>query len=105
MQRKNFIRTIENFTCDYCGTQVIGNGYTDHCPECLYSKHVDEGIPGDRLSRCQGLLEPVGLRTKEGKQQIEYRCLKCGKLSYCKTTTHDNPDALLRVSQGLPSLP
>ncbi|HCR42265.1 TPA: hypothetical protein DIV45_02815, partial [Patescibacteria group bacterium] len=41
MDRKNFIRTKEDFTCENCGHRVKGSGYTNHCPKCLYSQHVD----------------------------------------------------------------
>lgn len=39
---KNFTRVIEDFICENCGTEVKGNGYTNHCPKCLWSKHVDK---------------------------------------------------------------
>jgi Zn finger protein HypA/HybF involved in hydrogenase expression len=48
-----FKRTIEDFTCEHCGEQVTGNGFTNHCPQCLWSKHVDID-PGDRLALCGG---------------------------------------------------
>ena len=37
-----FIRKTEDFICENCGAVVVGNGYTNHCPACLYSKHVEE---------------------------------------------------------------
>jgi len=86
---KNFVRRIENFECEICGNLVKGDGYTDHCPHCLYGKHVDETVPGDRKSACGGLMEPVGIRKKKGKLQIEYRCQKCGKVFFCKTSKED----------------
>ena len=44
---KKFERNREDFTCNNCELFVQGDGYTDHCPSCLYSKHVDIN-PGDR---------------------------------------------------------
>jgi len=38
---RKFSKKVENFTCEACGNKVKGSGYTDHCPNCLYSKHVD----------------------------------------------------------------
>ncbi|MFA6992594.1 MAG: RNHCP domain-containing protein, partial [Candidatus Gracilibacteria bacterium] len=38
---KRFSRTIEDFVCEKCGAKVKGDGYTNHCPKCLWSKHVD----------------------------------------------------------------
>ena len=39
----------EDFICENCGKDVEKSSYTarDHCPYCLYSKHVDIN-PGDR---------------------------------------------------------
>jgi Zn finger protein HypA/HybF involved in hydrogenase expression len=36
---KNFVRRKENFICEACGKKVTGDGYTDHCPACLWGKH------------------------------------------------------------------
>jgi hypothetical protein len=55
-----FKKTKEDFVCEHCGKPVVGNGYTNHCPECLWSKHVDVN-PGDRAATCLGLMEPVGV--------------------------------------------
>jgi len=77
-------RNQENtgFTCGQCGRMVapLSNGsYRNHCPFCLYSKHVDV-LPGDRRSRCGGLMKPVGIRHKSGKgYQVVHRCLQCGE--------------------------
>jgi len=54
-----FTRNIENFTCERCGAAVEGNGFTNHCPACLCSKHVDIN-PGDRAAargQCSALGE------------------------------------------------
>jgi hypothetical protein len=71
-----FIKKVENFICQVCGEKVRGDGYTDHCPKCLWGKHVDHE-PGDRLSGCNGLMEPVGVSQKHGEYRIKYRCQKC----------------------------
>ena len=76
-------RKTENtgFTCENCGREVepLSNGsYRNHCPFCLYSRHVDVR-PGDRQSACGGLMKPVGLGHKGGKGlQIAHVCLRCG---------------------------
>jgi len=68
------------FTCERCGREVLplSNGsYRNHCPFCLFSKHVDI-TPGDRMNKCGGLMEPIGLKHKSGKGfQIVHRCLLC----------------------------
>ena len=70
------------FICGHCGGAVmpVSNGsYRNHCPYCLYSKHVDK-VPGDRSVKCGGLMAPVGIRYKSGKgYQIIHRCLVCGE--------------------------
>ena len=76
-------RTTENtaFACLHCGLKVLplSNGsYRNHCPRCLYSKHLDVA-PGDRASSCKGPMKPVGMRYKSGKGfQIVHRCTACG---------------------------
>lgn len=45
----NFTEIDEEFICEHCGQHVPKLGYScrNHCPYCLYSKHVDVN-PGDR---------------------------------------------------------
>lgn len=74
---KIFRRTKENFICEHCGAEVAGNGYTNHCPTCLWSKHVDVN-PGDRAARCMGMMEPVRIETKGRAYRIVHRCTMCG---------------------------
>ena len=75
---RQFQRKKEDFICEHCGKEVKGNGYTNHCPECLYSKHVDIN-PGDRAEDCGGLMEPVELEQKDGKYIIDQNlCIMCG---------------------------
>ena len=75
-------RYFENtgFVCEFCGLKVyplVNGSYRNHCPRCLYSKHVDN-TPGDRASKCQGLMGPIGLTRKSGKDfQIIHRCDRC----------------------------
>jgi DNA-directed RNA polymerase subunit RPC12/RpoP len=78
-----FIARQEPFVCEHCHEEVepLENGsYRNHCPTCLWSKHVDKDGPGDRLSECKGLMEPTGL-DHDGKKgwMIVHRCIKCGK--------------------------
>lgn len=96
--KKNFVRVKESFVCENCGAEVAGNGYTNHCPKCLYSKHVDKDIPGDRLSECGGLMEPTGIEDAKGKRQIVFRCRKCGQENKNKVSDLDSADEIIRVS-------
>jgi rubrerythrin len=88
---KKFQKKIENFICENCGNEVIGNGYTNHCPKCLYSKHVDIN-PGDRKCKCEGLMEPIHLEQKNGNFIIVHRCIKCGFIK--KNKAQDDDDIL-----------
>jgi DNA-directed RNA polymerase subunit M/transcription elongation factor TFIIS len=97
MQQKKFIRNKEDFVCENCKTLVIGSGYTNHCPECLYSKHVDV-YPGDRAESCGGLMEPISLIYKKGGYIINHRCLKCGYEKNNRADKSDKIEILLKRS-------
>ncbi len=96
---KQFTKRTENFKCEHCGTEVIGNGYTNHCPHCLYSKHVDIN-PGDRASDCGGLMEPIDAEMKNGEYFIIQRCQKCGFIRKNKFGKDDEFDALLQIMKN-----
>ena len=93
---KKFTRTIEDFVCEHCGREVEGTGYTNHCPACLWSKHVDKN-PGDRLEACGGMMEPVR-KEKEGKDfMITHRCVKCGFERRNRFGEGDSFETLLKI--------
>lgn len=77
---QTFIKRLEDFTCGQCGTLVVGDGYTNHCPQCLYSRHVDIH-PGDRAAACRGLMAPIALERRHGADRLIHRCLECGYIS------------------------
>ncbi len=70
----------EEFICENCKQQVSKLNYTarDHCPYCLYSKHVDIN-PGDRANKCKGLLKPIGIEKFKNAYKIVYKCDKCNQ--------------------------
>ena len=86
---KQFTRTIENFICEHCGSAVKGNGYTNHCPKCLWSKHVDIN-PGDRGSRCGRLMKPSAAFVKKGRYNLSHTCLACGFTNKNILSSSDN---------------
>jgi len=98
MQSKKFQRKIENFICAKCGTKVVGSGYTDHCPNCLWSQHVDVN-PGDRAAKCGGLMEPVGVEVKSGENIIYYKCRRCGFAHRVKAAAEDDFEAILKLTK------
>jgi len=97
MQEKRFQKRVEDFVCEKCGNKVEGKGYTDHCPQCLWSKHVDVN-PGDRKSECGGLMEPIGVEVKSDQYTIYYRCTKCGFKHRVKSAPDDNFDEIIKIA-------
>jgi len=93
---RKFQRRTEDFICEHCGQFVSGNGYTNHCPACLWSKHVDVN-PGDRAAGCGGLMEPVGAQQKSGETILVHRCVQCGHIKRNRTAPEDNFSLLLNV--------
>lgn len=101
-QRKNFIAREEAFTCGHCGRKVVPlarGTYRNHCPHCLYSRHVDEAVPGDRLGQCGGLMEPRGIVLSNKGYVIIHHCLECGQVSNNKAAPDDSFAKLLELSQ------
>lgn len=94
---KHFLKKVENFVCEHCGTRVGGTGYTNHCPRCLYSKHVDLDIPGDRASICGGLMKPIAIVIKADTKTLTHRCLKCGKVMKNKVSPEDSFEEMLKL--------
>jgi len=94
---KRFQRKIEDFICLNCGTKVKGGGYTDHCPQCLFSKHMDKN-PGDRAAGCNGIMEPLGVETKAGEYIINYKCRQCGLTHRVKAAPDDNFERILKLA-------
>ncbi|MBQ8558234.1 MAG: RNHCP domain-containing protein [Alphaproteobacteria bacterium] len=96
---KNFTKTVENFICDVCGETIYGNGYTNHCPHCLSSKHVDIQ-PGDRLCDCHGVMFAVGYEQRNGAEWITHQCEKCHFQRRNKVAVQDSRKALRALSCG-----
>jgi len=101
-ERKNFIPLNESFVCENCKQKVpkAKGTFRNHCPFCLYSRHVDEVLPGDRKSTCGSLMQPIKVE-KDNKREwmIIHQCLKCKKISRNKIATNDDREKLAQVSQ------
>jgi len=103
----------DKFICENCHRPVLlkalGTTHRNHCPFCLYSKHVDEKTSGDRKSLCGGLMKPVGLTFKhegkdkftgqerQGELMVVHCCLNCGKISLNRIAGDDEPEAILKI--------
>ncbi len=90
----------EEFICENCDNKVNKLNYTarDHCPYCLYSKHVDIN-PGDRLNTCKGLLKPVGIEKFKDTFKILYTCEKCNQDHKNIMAKDDNMDLIIELSK------
>lgn len=89
-----FKRNKEDFTCEHCGAEVVGTGYTNHCPKCLWSKHVDVQ-PGDRAATCGGMMRPAKLEMDKGEFVITHECMVCGYRKRNRAATNDDLGKLL----------
>lgn len=99
MPDPKFQRRIEDFACEHCGALVKGDGYTNHCPKCLWSKHVDVN-PGDRAATCGGMMEPVSVEGSSGSQyRICHRCIICGHEKINDANSGDSADALVALAR------
>ena len=96
---RRFQRTIEDFTCGNCGRIVQGTGYTNHCPRCLWSKHVDIN-PGDRLASCGGLMEPIAAEGRPAAYRILHHCKVCGFENWNKAAVDDDFQQLLALIEN-----
>ena len=97
---KRFLMKDEPFVCEHCHKEVEKLNYTarDHCPFCLYSKHVDQN-PGDRMNECQGLLKPIGIEKFKDTYKIIYQCEKCKKYHKNVMAKDDNMDLIIELSK------
>ena len=98
---KNFTMRDEEFVCENCGELVSPLGYTarDHCPHCLYSKHVDI-MPGDRKNECKGLLKPIGIEKFKDTYKILYKCTSCNEPHKNIMAKDDNMELIIELSKA-----
>ncbi|MFZ1735891.1 MAG: RNHCP domain-containing protein [Candidatus Moraniibacteriota bacterium] len=99
MSSKFFQKRVEDFSCGHCAAAVSGDGYTNHCPHCLWSRHVDIH-PGDRLSRCGELMEPVSAFLEHGEWQVQHHCLSCGYEKKNRLAADDDMSVLAKIVHG-----
>ena len=101
-----------SFQCRRCHNHVLLNPLfsgvrnRNHCPYCLWSRHVDLHRAGDRLSACKADMQPVGLTLKKtpkkygaaaGELMIIHRCIECGAISINRLAADDDPEGILRL--------
>ena len=96
---KKFNMLDEEFICEKCNQKVNTLNYTarDHCPYCLYSKHLDIN-PGDRKNTCHGLMKPIGIEKYKNTYKIIYKCLKCNQNHKNIVAKDDNFNKIIELS-------
>lgn len=103
----------KGFSCVQCGFSVTtsreqsGVNNRNHCPRCLWSKHVDELKAGDRKAECKSRMQPIGLTLKQtpkrynreaqGELMLIHRCTGCGKLSINRIAADDDAAVIYQV--------
>jgi DNA-directed RNA polymerase subunit RPC12/RpoP len=84
----------ETFICENCWKEITKHpegSARNHCPFCLYSKHMDKEFPWDRASNCLWLMKPVWIDNKKNKGwMIKHKCIKCNKEILNKVAPDDN---------------
>lgn len=98
---KLFHKLDETFICENCHKTVLKLNYTsrDHCPYCLYSKHVDI-YPGDRFNPCKGLLKPIGIEKFKNSFKIIYECDKCHQKHKNIIANDDDMEKIIELSKN-----
>ena len=102
-----------SFICRNCKKTVssaaIGTHHRNHCPYCLWSKHVDIN-PGDRAKSCHGMMKPMGLAFKKekpnkykedekGEVMIVHKCQRCGIETKNRIAGDDNTELVLALAE------
>jgi len=104
-------RTI-GFICLNCKFQVrsdiafSGVLNRNHCPFCLWSRHVDHWQAGDRLSACKMPMRPIGLTFKKlknkyglalGELMLIHQCSDCQAISINRIAADDDIQKILEI--------
>jgi DNA-directed RNA polymerase subunit RPC12/RpoP len=103
----------KGFICVNCGKWVTVNPHNktlnrNHCPYCLWSKHVDKSIAGDRMESCNSGMKPIGLTIKtprvdkwgievKGELMLIHECVRCGKITINRLLAEDDKGEIMNV--------
>ncbi len=104
-----------DFTCLHCRVYVTANPLVcrvhnrNHCPLCLWSRHMDLHKAGDRLAACRAPMRPIGLTLKksaqkygqpQGELMLIHACTECGAISINRIAADDDNDTIFQVFQA-----
>jgi DNA-directed RNA polymerase subunit RPC12/RpoP len=92
-----------SFQCGHCGCDVSldapGTSHRNHCPRCLWSRHLDRNTPGDRKAGCPGGMEPIAVTVRgERRWMLIHRCTHCGRLRMNRAAGDDNVLLLMQLA-------
>lgn len=105
-----------DFTCAHCRQYISANPFLsgvnnrNHCPYCLWSRHMDLYEAGDRLAACKAPMRPVGMTLKkthkkygssaQGELMLIHLCAECGKVSINRMAADDDAERALAVFEN-----
>jgi hypothetical protein len=104
--------TRDGFVCTQCHTFVSCTTFLsgvvnrNHCPYCLWSRHLDLIKAGDRLAACKGKMKPVALTLKKsykkygepaGEIMLVHLCNDCGKISINRIAADDIAETIFEL--------
>jgi RNHCP domain len=76
-----------------------GTGHRNHCPNCLWSRHHDAEVPGDRAADCGAVMEPIAIYVRtRGEWALVHRCGGCDTVHLNRIAGDDNPLMLMRLA-------
>ena len=105
-----------DFTCAHCHQPVSadpllsGVNNRNHCPYCLWSRHMDLFEAGDRLAACKAPMQPLGLALKQtrkkygrqapGELMLVHCCTACGRACLNRIAADDNSQSLFEIFES-----
>ena len=92
----------ETFRCVRCKQAVdmlsFGTTQRNHCPQCLWSRHVDN-FPGDRKASCGSPMEPLAVFLGNGGEwMLIHRCKGCNLLHENRIAGDDSVMVLMAIA-------
>lgn len=109
-----------DYICAHCHNHVStaklfsGVNNRNHCPYCLWSRHMDLFDAGDRLLACKAPMRPVGLIHKPsrnkyaaqaiGELMLVHQCVECEAISINRIAADDVSDVILDVFETSASI-
>ena len=102
-KRTHFIPRNDGFTCTSCNHYITPakGTFRNHCPYCLWSKHVDDKLPGDRISSCLAPMKPIELLWHQNRFSILHICISCKKTIRNKCAPDDIFSSLLNTKTNI----